>query len=281
MHRKYAIYQRVSTEEQAIEGYSLRGMLEQCRAYIKGHCGEEIKVYEDFGYSGTLEPIKRPALNQLLTDSKSKEAAFDTVLVWKLDRLCRSARILQEITHNLARANVALESCTEMIDFASPSGKFMLGLLGSAGQFESEQIGERTFNAMRSKVSEIPLGGSPGIGYKVYDKKIVINTPQAETVREIFAQFLKLKNYSKVAATLNENSTFTAQGKLWNHKSIKNVLSNPIYIGKVVWGKRKGRAKIPNPVGAIIIKEGRHEPIVSTEIFEKVQRIISRNEARR
>ncbi len=281
MGRKYVIYQRVSTEEQANEGYSLAAMRERSEHYIKSQEDSQlIKVYEDRGVSGSVDPSKRPALSQLLSDLKGKKVVPDVVLVWKLDRLSRSLRDTLNLEHILRKANVALESVTERIDTSSPSGKMFFATIASFGEFEAAQIGERTFNAMRSKVAEIPLGGSPGIGYRLRRKNLVVDVKQAETVREIFTQFLRLKNYSKVADFLNSKNIYTVRGKLWNHKSIKRVLTNPTYVGRTAWNKRSGKLKCSNPKEKWIVKEGQHEPIVSVEIFEKVQKIISRNEAR-
>jgi len=275
MSRKYVIYQRVSTEEQAAEGYSLKAMRERCEHYIQSQEDAElVKIYEDAGYSGTLEPSKRPALSQLLTDLKSKKVAFDTVLIWKLDRLSRSLRDTMNLEHILRKANVTLESVTERVDTSSPSGKMFFATIASFGEFESAQIGERTFNAMRSKVAEIPLGGNPPIGYRRHNKNLIVDMKQAEAVRKIFRKFLEVKNYSKVASFLNNRNICTAQGKIWNHKSIRRVLSNPTYAGSIAWNKRKGRLRCSNPLEKWIVKEGRHEAIVSKRVFDKVQNIL-------
>ena len=174
------------------------------------------------------------------------------------------------LEHILRKANVALESVTESINSATPSGKMLFATIASFGEFEAAQIGERTFNAMRSKVAEIPLGGSPPIGYRLRKKNLIVDIKHSEIVKEIFNKFLKIKNYSKVAAFLNEKNMYTAREKLWNHKSIKRVLSSPLYIGKIAWNKRSGKLKCSNPKEKWIIKDGQHEPIVSMEIFEKV-----------
>lgn len=281
MGRKYVIYQRVSTEEQANEGFSLPAMLERCEYYIKSQEGSQlVKVYEDRGLSGSVDPSKRPALSQLLADLKGKKVIFDAVLIWKLDRLSRSLRDTLNLEHMLRKANVALESVTEKIDTSSPSGKMFFATIASFGEFEAAQIGERTFNAMRLKVAEIPLGGCPPVGYKLRDKDLVIEAAQAEAVQKIFRKFLETKNYSKVANFLNNKGIYTARGKSWSHKSVRRVLSNPVYVGKVAWNKRKGRLKCSNPVEKWVVKDGRHEAIVSARVFGKAQDIIYQNGAR-
>lgn len=280
MGRNYTIYLRVSTEEQAVEGYSLQAMLERCEHYIQSQEESQlIKVYEDRGVSGSVDPSKRPALGQLLNDLKSKKVIFDTILVWKLDRLSRSLRDTLNLEYIFRKANVTLESVTERIDTSSPSGKMFFATIASFGEFEAAQIGERTFNAMRSKVAEIPLGGRPPIGYRLRNNNLLIDLAQAEVVQKIFRRFLEIRNYSKVANTLNNKNIYTAQGKYWNHKSIKRVLSNPIYIGKVAWNKRRGRLKCSNPVEKWVVKEGRHKAIISARIFDKAQSIIYQNNA--
>ena len=146
--------------------------------------------------------------------------------------------------------------------------------IASFSEFESAQNGDRTFTAMSSKVAEIPLGGKLPVGYKLREKNIIVDSEQAEKVKIIFQKYLKIKKYSGVADYLNKNIIYTSQGKLWNHKSVKYVLSNPIYSGKVAWGKRKGRLRYPNPMDKWIIKDGQHEKIISVALYNRVQEII-------
>lgn len=277
MRRKYVIYQRVSTDEQAEKGCSLEAMLEKCQFYIKSQEDAElIKVYEDRGYSGTLSPTKRPALNQLLNDIKDKNIDFDTVLVWKLDRLSRSMRDTLNLEFNLRKANRALESVTERVDTMTASGKMFFNTIASFAEFESAQIGERTRNAMSSKVGEIRLGGQAPLGYKYLDKKLIINNATARVVKKIFIAYLRYKNLTKVASYLNKQQMYTARGKQWTHEQVKQIISNPVYLGQTVWGRRLRKLKRFNPPEKWIVIPKTHQQIVSQNLWEKTRETLKR-----
>ena len=277
MNRKYVIYQRVSTEEQAKKGYSLAAMLEKCKHYIKSQEDSMlIKVYEDKGYSGTLSPSKRPALNKLLEELKNKSLDFDTVLVWKLDRLSRSMRDTLNINHLLSKANKTLESVTERIDTSTASGKMFFNTVASFAEFESAQIGERTWNAMSSKVGQIRLGGSAPMGYRFHKQKLIINLATADVVKKIFTLYLKHKNLTKVADLLNEERIFTSHGKRWTHEQVKRVVINPVYTGRTVWGRRLRKMKRLNSPEKWVVIPKTHEPIVSENVFEKTKKTLEK-----
>jgi len=275
MERKYVIYQRVSTDEQAEKGYSLEAMLEKCQYYIKSQ--EDailVKIYEDKGYSGTLGPTKRPALNQLLGDIKDKGVDFDTVLVWKLDRLSRSMRDTLNIEHALRKANKTLESVTERIDTSTASGKMFFNTIASFAEFESAQIGERTRNAMSSKVGKIRLGGQAPLGYRFLDKNLIINNTTAKVVKKVFTSYLKYKNLTMVASCLNKQQIRTARGKQWTHEQVKQIISNPVYLGQTVWGRRLRRLKRLNPPEKWIVIPETHQPIISQNLWGKTQKTL-------
>ena len=278
MGRKYVVYQRVSTEEQAEKGYSLEAMLEKSQHYIQSQEDAKlIKVYEDRGYSGTLDPAKRPALNQLLNDIKDRSIDFDTVLVWKLDRLSRSCISTLTVERLLRLANKTLESVTERIDTSTASGKMFFNTIASFAEFESAQIGERTWNTMSSKVGQIHLGGKAPIGYRLKDDKLVVDKETVNVVETIFRRFLRVKNYSKVAEYLNRKKIYTSYGKEWCHKKIKRILTNPVYTGLCVWGKRRGKLGSVNPISKWIIKGYIFEPIISKQTYQKIQHIVTKS----
>jgi len=273
--KKYAIYNRVSTEEQANEGFSLEAMLEKCKHYIQAQ--EEailVKVYEDRGYSGTLDPTKRPALNELLNDVKEKKEDFDVVLVWKLDRLSRSMRNTLNIEHVLRKTCIALESVTEHLDTSTAAGKMFFNTIASFAEFESAQIGERTWNTMSSKVGQIHLGGKAPIGYRLIRNNLVIDSKTSKIVETVFRRFLKVKNYSKVAEYLNKRGTYTSCGKTWSHKAVQRIVVNPVYMGTSVWNKRQDKMGRVNPGAKWITRAKTHDPIISEKMFRRTQELI-------
>ena len=275
MGRKYVIYQRVSTDEQAERGYSLEAMLEKCKHYIQSQEDAKlVKIFEDRGFSGTTDPVKRPALNQLLSEVKDKIVDFDTVLVWKLDRLSRSIRDTLNCEYLLRKHNVALESVTERIDTSTASGKMFFNTIASFAEFESAQIGERTWNTMSSKVGQIHLGGKATIGYKLIGNKLMIDRKTSEIVETIFRRFIKVKNYSKVAEYLNKKGMHTSCGKPFSHKKVKRIIVNPVYTGATVWNKRQDKLGRSNPDVKWIKSPNTHSPIITEKLFRRAQELI-------
>lgn len=277
MRRRYVIYQRVSSEEQAKDGYSISAMRDKAEFFIKSQNGELAKIYTDAGCSGRLPPEKRPALNELLQDIKNKTVDFDTVLVWKIDRLSRNLRDTLNLAHIFQRANKSLESVTEKLDTSTASGQMFFSLIASFAEFESAQIGERTWNAMSSKVGEIPLGGKPPLGYKSINNKLQIDQTHAKTIEIIFRKFLTWKKYSSVAQYLNKQGVSTSYNKKWNHTKIRRILINPVYTGSIGWAKRHTKLKKENQREKWIVKKNSHEPIISEKVFNRVRNIIQAN----
>lgn len=275
MSRRYAIYLRCSTQEQAEKGYNLEAMLEKCQHYIQSQEDATlIKVFSDKGLSGTLEPAKRPGLNQLLQELKNGETQIDVVLIWKLDRLSRSLRDMLNLEYSLRKVNVSIESVTEKIDTGSGAGKLLFQLLSGFAELESTQTAERTRLAMGSKVSQIRLGGKPPFAYKFVGNKLEIDHQHSAIVKELFKRFLKVKNYSKVAEYLNKRGFKTSYNKAFTAKKIQRILINPAYCGCTAWSKRNNKLNRINPREQWIVKDDTHDPIISKGEFQKIQTLI-------
>ena len=134
---KVAIYVRVSTTSQAEEGYSIEEQKDKLEAYCKIKDWSVYKVYTDGGFSGSN--TNRPAIEQLIKDAQKKK--FDTVLVYKLDRLSRSQKdTLYLIEEVFIKNGIEFLSLQENFDTSTPFGKAMIGLLAVFAQLEREQI---------------------------------------------------------------------------------------------------------------------------------------------
>lgn len=278
MQKRYVIYQRVSTEEQVRNGYSLDAMLEKCQHYIASQENAVLaKVYEDKGYSGTLPPSKRPALEQLLNDAASRADSFDTAIVWKLDRLSRSLRDTLNIEHALMKAGKSLESVMERLDTSTAAGRMFFNTVASFAEFESAQIGERTWTTMSSLAGTKHLGGKPALGYRLKGEKFEIEPKEAEVVKLIFQKYLRLKGYNRVAKLLNDRQIFTPTGKRWSHRQIGMILTNPVYLGDLVWNRTNRRKGIVNSDERWVVKVATHEPIISRRIFTRARELMKLN----
>lgn len=252
------LYVRVSTQEQAKEGYSIGEQTERLTNYCKAKGWEIYKVYTDGGYSG--KDTHRPSMERLVKDVES--GVLDMVLVYKLDRLSRSQKDTLFLIEDVFNANgVAFSSMTENFDTSTPFGRAVIGILSTFAQLEREQIKERITIGLeaRAKDGKWTGGGNPPIGYNfVNDSLLEIDDYEAMQVREAFELFLQRLPISRIVTILNEKG-YTHQYGTWKVHSLKEVLRRPVYCGLV---RYKGK-----------ISEGIHDPIISMETFEKAQEI--------
>jgi site-specific DNA recombinase len=265
---KAALYLRVSTEEQAVRGYSIEAQKEALQAYALKKGWEIAGIYEDAGYSA--KNINRPALQRLLKDIEDKKV--EAVLVWRLDRISRSVADFSDVIEIFEKHGVTFDSATENIDTSTPSGRALVNFLAVFAQFERESIGERS---RLGKLKKVQMGnpalGLPPYGYKIEDGQYQINEAEAEVVRLIFK--LCVDNhwgYRKIASYLNELGLKTRQGGFWNYGSISSILNNPIYPGLIVWNRTKSvKGKtLKRPKSEWIKVKGNFPPIISEEIFD-------------
>jgi len=254
---KVAVYARVSTQEQAIEGTSLEYQAGQLESY----CGSQGWViwqsYVDPGYTG--KDGDRPGLKRLLADAKL--GLFEKVIVRKLDRLARKLRLLLEIEEKLKDHGVALHSVKETIDTSTPIGRTVFQMLGLVSEWERDTIAERTRSGRLQRYTEGCWGpGNPPYGY-LYNretKKLLINEAEARIVQRIFNEYASGRSMVRIANMLNDEQIPPRgkNGKGWRNTSIRDVLFNPVYKGNQVvniYQQHKGRPK-EIPEHAITIK---------------------------
>ncbi|HPY99770.1 MAG TPA: recombinase family protein, partial [bacterium] len=183
---KIAIYIRVSTEEQAKEGYSLTTQREHLENYAKREGHDIFRVYSDDGISGYSE--RRPALQALLQDAKLRR--FDLVIVYKIDRFSRNLKDLLNLVDELSNSSVGFKSATEPFDTTTSAGKLMFQQLGSFAEFERNRLAERVMPGM---IKGVQLGNWQGARYSPFGynynkaaKVLEINSEQAPIVKMIF-----------------------------------------------------------------------------------------------
>lgn len=252
---KAAIYVRVSTVDQAEEGYSIDEQLDKLRKYCDIKDWAVYDTYIDPGYSGSS--IKRPAIERLITDAKKKR--FDTVVVYKLDRLSRSQKdTLYLIEDVFAKHDVAFVSLNENFDTTTAFGKAMVGIISAFGQLEREQITERM---QMGKVGRAKSGKPMSwvknpFGYKYIDGEYVIQELEASLIKRIFTDYMSGVSITKLRDILNEEG-YIGKDIKWSYRTIRQALDNPVYAGDI---KFKGE-----------VYRGNHKPIVSRELFDAVQ----------
>lgn len=264
-----AIYTRKSTEHNLdLEFNSLHAQREACEAYIKSQAHEGWRLvhdrYDDGAFSGAS--LDRPALQNLLADVRSGK--IDVIVVYKVDRLTRSLADFAKLVELFDQHSASFVSVTQHFNTTSSMGRLTLNVLLSFAQFEREVIGERVRDKIAaSKRKGIWVGGPVPLGYASVNKKIVVVSEEAETVRLIFRQYLELGSIRSLVEDLDRKGIRTKRRLGTNGRSIGGIrfgvgplahlLRNRFYIGEVVY--RGG------------IHVGEHESIIERPLFEAVQ----------
>jgi len=265
-----AIYVRVSTEEQAQEGYSIRAQIEKLKSYALLKEWDIFDVYADEGISGK-NIIDRPQVNRLIQDIE--DGNVNNVLVFKVDRLTRNTKNLIELVDLFDENKCAFNSLCESIDTDTPSGRMFLKIIGIFAEFERENISERVRLGKERMVKEgytlanysMSYGYTKDKGEKVQQ----IDKTEAKIVKEIFNMFVE-KNMSMtgIAAALNNRKIPTKRNALyWDARTIKFILTNPTYIGKVRYNITDEERYFE--------AEGHHKRIISDKIYNMAQNKIN------
>lgn len=259
---KVALYVRVSTTSQMEEGYSI----EEQKAKLESYCDIKdwhiYKVYTDGGFSGST--TERPALEQLIKDAQNK--LFDTVLVYKLDRLSRSQKdTLYLIEDIFLKNNIEFVSLLENFDTSTPFGRAVIGLLSVFAQLEREQIKERMQLGKlgRAKAGKSMMWAKTSYGYN-YNKDtgtMTVNEYEALAVKEIYASYLAGMSITKLRDKINEEYP---KQPAWSYRTIRGILANPVYCGL---NQYKGQTF-----------QGTHKAIISLDDFEQTQRELAKRQ---
>ncbi|MFN3946108.1 MAG: recombinase family protein [Allosphingosinicella sp.] len=256
-----AVYTRKSSEDGLEQEFnSLHAQREACEAYIASQRSEGWVLvrdrYDDGGISGgTLE---RPGLKRLLEDIE--DGLVDVVVVYKIDRLSRSLTDFARLVEVFDRNGVTFVSVTQAFNTTTSMGRLTLNILLSFAQFEREVTAERIrdkFAASRRK--GMWMGGVPPCGYRVENRKLVVDEETAGHVRWIFARFLEIGSCTLLAREVAARGLRTARGNPIDKKYLYRLLGNRAYLGEAV---HKGNSY-----------PGEHEAIIDRETWDRVQAI--------
>lgn len=258
MNKKVAIYVRVSTTNQAEEGFSIDEQIERLTKYAEAMNWQVADVYTDAGFSGAK--LERPAMQRLISDISYKK--FDTVVVYKLDRLSRSVRdTLYLVKDVFTKNNIDFISLSESIDTSSAMGSLFLTILSAINEFERENIKERmTMGKLgRARSGKSMMWTKTAFGYSHNQETgiLEINPLEATVVKQIFTDYLSGVSITKLRDKLNE-AGYVAKDIPWSYRTIRQTLDNPVYCGYI---------KFKNEVF-----EGLHTPIISHETYLSVQK---------
>lgn len=243
-------YVRVSTSEQAEEGFSLDAQEERLKAYAKAQGWSLGQIYRDEGHSGRT--IKRPGYQAMMAEIPN----WDLVLVVKMDRIHRNTRNFIDLMDTLAKQKKEFASVTESFDTSTAMGRFFRDLLQRLAQLESEVIGERVLVGMTQKARSKggSLGGRAPLGYvRPSDGALLevdLSCPHLPAIAKAFRQAAN----PFVPASYAEIGARTG----FDRFQVRRILTNPTYAGCTVWNG--------------IVQEGTHKAIVDVKTFREVQK---------
>ena len=253
-----ALYPRVSTQEQAVNGHSIDEQIDRMKKYCAAMNWNVYKIYTDAGFSGGN--TDRPALKQMIRDVK--RGKIDKVLVYKLDRLSRSQKDTLLLIEDVFLANnTDFISMSENFDTSTPFGKAMVGILAVFAELERNQIKERMSMGREARAKDGKFHGSKmvPIGYDYVDGKLMVNEYEAMQVRKIFEMYLSGKTPNIITKELNEAGFKNKYGD-WKMDTVRVTLRRKTSLGFIVHNGE--------------LFEGEHEPIIDQETFDKAQDLI-------
>ena len=255
--KKCGLYMRVSTEDQAREGFSLPEQKERLEAFCKFKGYEIIDYYQDAGISAKTGNY-RPEFERLKEDIKSKK--INTIVSLKLDRITRSIYDWENLITFLDENDAYLDCANDEINTTTANGKMISRLLMSVSQNEIERTSERTKIGLAGAIKSGHIPHIAPLGYKHENKTLVIDYSTKDVVIRIFELYSEGYSYQKISNLFNEEKVLGKDN--WRDSTIQTILENEIYKGDFVHGKR---TKTPTYYENVV------EPIVSKELWEDCQ----------
>ncbi len=250
---RVAIYTRVSTEDQAKEGFSLDAQRDRLEAYCKARDWTIARCYVDDGHSG--RDARRPAYQRMMAEREG----WDTLLVIKMDRIHRNSRNFMEMMELLQEWGKNFVSATESFDTSTAMGRFVMDIIQRIAQLESEQIGERVYMGMSQKARTGPgtLGSAVPFGYELRGGRLLPEPEEAKVVREMFEQCLAGEPTEEISSGLNRRGIPAKRGGRWTHARVLYILHNPLYAGFLRWDG--------------IRRPADHAALVSRDVYNRAQ----------
>ena len=283
MATKVYTYTRVSTAMQ-IDGYSLDAQKARMKAFADYNNYDIVGEYEDAGKSGkSIED--RLQFNQMMDDIKSGKDGVSYVLVFKLSRFGRNAADVLSTLQVMQDFGVNLICVEDGIDSSKDAGKLMISVLSAVAEIERENIRVQTMEGRIQKAREGKWnGGFAPYGYKLVNGELIINEEEAEAIRVIYNQYVNTNTGANGIAKYLEDhgihKIIRQNGKtpLFDASLIRKILKNPVYCGKIAYGRRKmekihGTRNDYHLVEQdnFLLSDGVHEPIVSEELWQSAQ----------
>ena len=261
--RKIAgIYIRVSTEDQAREGFSLGEQEEKLKQLCDYKGYEVYKVYCDAGISAK-DMEHRPKFQEMLKDMQ--DGKINYIVAYKLDRVTRSVRDLEELITQLEKYNTYLVCDRDDVNTSTANGRFFVRMLTVLSQLEIEIVSERTKFGLNGAIKSGHLPGQVALGFKKDgNKKTIIDPATAPIVKRVFDLYLQGKTFLQISNIFNEEKILN---KNWKDTHIERIINNRLYMGDYEMYKRLKEWKNVEPVIYMNVVE----PIIPRYIWEECQ----------
>lgn len=274
-----AVYTRVSTDEQAREGYSLDAQLKAIKKYAQNNdiIIDSKYIFSDEGISGR-KAEKRPAFMEMIKQAKSKPKKFDIILVHKFDRFSRN-REDSVVYKSLLKKEYGIPviSISEPLDPDDKMSVIMEAFLEAMAEYYSLNLSGEVKKGQLEKHSKGELQTNPSFGYNVSNNKLIINKDEANVVKMIFEQYaIDNLPMMQIAKNINALNIKTKRGRHFENRTIYYILNNPVYIGKLRYTPgRKNSYNFDDP--NTILVDGQHESIISIELWNSTQMKLTKN----
>jgi len=248
-------YVRVSTEDQARDGFSLDAQRDRIRSYCSARRYLLVSEFVDDGFSG--RSTNRPAFQRMMEAVRAgilegdRRVRIAAVVVARFDRLNRNLYDFLETQREMQRHDVNFAAVDETIDTQGPFGRFFLQIIGAFAELESGIIGERVRHGMRQKALAGGFNGtSAPFGYDVRDGGLVVNEGEATVVRRICLWQRRGMTLARIADRLNRDRVPTKRRGTWSTRQVFRIVHSSLLRGDLKWGD--------------VVAKGHHEPIIRT-----------------
>ena len=271
-----AAYIRVSTDMQL--ELSPESQLKAIKEYAQRNdiilSNEFIFTYE--GISGR-KADKRPGFMRMIAAAKSKPKPFDVIMIWKFSRFARN-REDSIVYKSMLRKQCGIDVISISEQLGEDKTSILIeALLEAMDEYYSINLAEEVKRGMTEKAMRGGVVSAPPFGYIMGKERFEIDAERAEIVKQIFDRFNSGDGTLSIAKWLNDSGITTKKGKRFANRTIEYILSNPVYIGKMRWNT-DGRATATSTYKATentIIMDGKHDPIISEEVFNKAQEMLA------
>ena len=260
--KRAGIYIRVSTEDQAREGFSLPEQESRLREFCNFKRYEIYKVYKDAGISAKND--KRPAYQEMLEDVKNKK--INVIVAFKLDRLTRSVYDIEKLMKTVNDLECDIDCLADESNTTTSNGRMVMRIMTSVSQNEIEKCSERTKLGLAGAIKQGHIPGPLPLGYQRINRKMIPNPLTKDIVVRLYDLYLEGKSYQTIANIYNKEQVL---GKInWLDSTISRMITNEIYKGDYVHGRS---TKHPTYYENVV------EPLVSKEKWEDCQYQKQRN----